>query len=42
MNNFLKLNNQSKMITYIDGKFVKTKDAKISINDLGFTNGDMI
>ena len=42
MNNFLKLNNQSKMITYIDGKLVKTKDAKISINDLGFTNGDMI
>ena len=32
----------SKMITYVNGEFVKANKAKISINDLGFTNGDMI
>ena len=31
-----------KMITFINGKFVRSKDAKISIYDLGFTNGEMI
>tara|TARA_B100000401_G_C52752832_1_gene694097 strand:+ start:449 stop:1312 length:864 start_codon:yes stop_codon:yes gene_type:complete len=30
------------MITYLNGKYVKTIDAKISIYDLGFTNGEMI
>ena len=32
----------NKMITYVNGEFVKANKAKISINDLGFTNGDMI
>ncbi len=32
----------SKMITYVNGEFVKANKAKISIYDLGFTNGDMI
>ena len=30
------------MIVYINGKFIKSEDAKISIYDLGFTNGEMI
>ena len=30
------------MITYLNGKYVKSHDAKISIYDLGFTNGEMI
>tara|TARA_B100001057_G_C22825506_1_gene941257 strand:- start:28 stop:921 length:894 start_codon:yes stop_codon:yes gene_type:complete len=32
----------NKMITYLNGKYVKSTDAKISIYDLGFTNGEMI
>ena len=31
-----------KMITYVNGKYIKSYDAKISIYDLGFTNGEMI
>ena len=40
----MKSNNyiHNKMITYLNGKYVKTIDAKISIYDLGFTNGEMI
>ena len=30
------------MITYVNGKYIKSYDAKISIYDLGFTNGEMI
>ena len=30
------------MITYVNGKYVKAYNAKISIYDLGFTNGEMI
>tara|TARA_B100000242_G_scaffold90385_1_gene61113 strand:+ start:156 stop:1067 length:912 start_codon:yes stop_codon:yes gene_type:complete len=37
-----KFASHKKMITFINGKFVKSKDAKISIYDLGFTNGEMI
>ncbi len=32
----------NKMIAYLNGKYVKSIDAKISIYDLGFTNGEMI
>ena len=37
-----KYNIHKKMITYINGKYVKSSNAKISIYDLGFTNGEMI
>ena len=43
-NNILntKYSTHKKMIVYINGKFIKSEDAKISIYDLGFTNGEMI
>ena len=37
-----KFASHKKMITFINGKYVRSKDAKISIYDLGFTNGEMI
>ena len=43
-NNILntKYSTHKNMIAYINGKFIKSEDAKISIYDLGFTNGEMI